>query len=559
MCYNYALGVVHWRIRWDAGAKHGTLRKLDRYHSQLCLATVSACRRRATLTISWEGLWNTRVFNCDRPSGIGERLTAGNSLRPDVSGAFCGRCYLDVSGTALYRYLALSLLSGCVHLHRVRPCRSREPAHVYRYGRNDTHRRSTCLGDRTRRAFHGKFSTCGNSPLSQAIGIVIKPTWTATLGSPYIGPLGLIGTLLATIHFRRLNVFLRMLVVAFGAIGMYGLLSAFGTNLGLAYINFHLPFINRIREADRHLVLLVIGVSFLSGVGYSLAARGLEDCKNSRDVRQLIAPAALLTIFAGIILSELLRSGGSQRWSGFSILASTPILVVLGLIFNVSHYYHVAFAALLVSLAGMVIPVRAFSVSESGRIHATGFNTAFNLLSHRVIKSFADKIDVVDYRVDFHDDPVRDRLWAMNASYYGIKSFYNQLTPEPYGQFRFSNLSNIPHLRAMMGARYVLCAPNTTPIERDAKQILETEGYKLYENPNPMGRLTLVHRVAGFPGSEAKFIKTINAGLIISPRHTCTQSSSTRPDGFWITLKARSLPGSYRKDRRPTESQLLGR
>ncbi len=186
---------------------------------------------------------------------------------------------------------------------------------------------------------------------------------------------------------------------------------------------------------------------------------------------------------------------------------------MLGLIFNVSHYYHVTFAALLVSLAGMVIPVRAFSVSESGRIHATGFNTAFNLLSHRVIKSFADKIDVVDYRVDFRDDTVRDRLWAMNASYYGIKSFYNQLTPEPYGHFRFSNLRNIPHLRAMMGARYVLCGPNMTPIERDAKQILETEGYKLYENPNPMGRLTLVHRVAGFASSKSEFIKTINRGF----------------------------------------------
>src|SRR5439155_21806083 len=181
-------------------------------------------------------------------------------------------------------------------------------------------------------------------PLSQAIGIVIKPTWTATLGSPYVGPLGLIGTLLAAIHFRRLNVFLRMLVVAFGAISMYGLLSAFGTNLGLAYVNFHIPFINRIRESGRHLILFVIGVSFLSGIGYSLAARGLEDCKKSGDVRPLFAPAALLTIFAGIVLSELLRNGDSERWSGFRILASTPSLFVLGLIFNVSHYYYVTFA-----------------------------------------------------------------------------------------------------------------------------------------------------------------------------------------------------------------------
>jgi hypothetical protein len=30
--YNYAVGVVHWRIRRDAGAEHGTLRKLDHHY-----------------------------------------------------------------------------------------------------------------------------------------------------------------------------------------------------------------------------------------------------------------------------------------------------------------------------------------------------------------------------------------------------------------------------------------------------------------------------------------------------------------------------------------------
>jgi Bacterial membrane protein YfhO len=357
-------------------------------------------------------------------------------------------------------------------------------------------------------------------PLSQTIGIVMKPTWIATLGRPYVGPLGVIGTLLAAVHFRRLNAFLRMLVVAFGAISMYGLLSAFGTNFGFAYVNFHLPFINLIREAARHLVLFVIGVSFLSGVGYSLAAQAIEQYKDGRNARPLILSAMLMLIFVGIIVRELLNrpvgtrieTGGFQ--TGFWILASTPILVVLGLIFNVSHYYHVTFAALLVSLAGMVIPLEGFSVSESSIFHQTGFNTPMNLLSHRVIKSFADKIDIVGYRVDFRDKRFPDRFWAMNASYYGIKSFYNQLNqPAPYGQFRFGELRNISHLRAMMGARYVLCGPNMTPIDRDAKQILESEGYRLYENPNPMGRLTLVHRVAGFVSSEGEFIKTISRGF----------------------------------------------
>ena len=141
----------------------------------------------------------------------------------------------------------------------------------------------------------------------------------------------------------------------------------------------------------------------------------------------------------------------------------------------------------------MVIPVRGFPVSESG------FSVPRNLLSHRVIQSFVDKIDTAGYRVDFRDKAFSRRLWAMNASYYGVKSFYNQLTPQPYDQFLFGNLANIPHLRAMMGARYVLCGPTVLPTDGDAKEILETEGYRLYENSRPMGRVTLVHRVTGLP------------------------------------------------------------
>jgi hypothetical protein len=346
-------------------------------------------------------------------------------------------------------------------------------------------------------------------PLSQAIDIVIKPTWTGTVGSPYVGPLGLTGTLLAAIHFRRGNAFRRMLVAAFGAITMYGLLSAFGTNLGLAYVNFHLPFVNLIREAERHLIVFVIGVSFLSGVGYSLPARGLEHfTKQTGNFRQLIVPAALVIMFVGILLWELLPK--DRGWT----LMVAPILFIVGWICRMPGYKNVVLAAVLVSAAAMVIPVKGFSVSESARAHWTGFSTPMNLLSHRVLKSFADKIDIAGYRVDFRDKTFPNAFWAMNASYYGIKSFYNQLTqPVPYGQFRFSNLTNILHLREMMGARYVLCGPNTTPIDRNAKQILETEGYRLYENPNPMGRLTLVHRVAGFASSESEFVKTIDSGF----------------------------------------------
>jgi hypothetical protein len=343
--------------------------------------------------------------------------------------------------------------------------------------------------------------------LGQATGILIRPTWIHIIGSPYIGPLGVIGTLLTGIYFRRLDPFCRMLVVAFGVICLYGLLSGFGTNLGLAYVNFYLPLINRIREAGRHLVLFVIAASLLSGLGYSLLVRRLEEYKEHCNLRSLIAPALLAIAFAGIIVWELLQNDEGRSPTGLWMLGLAPLVYALGRFCRVSRYKDMTSAALLVSVAAMVIPVRGLSVSQSD------FDKPTNLLSHSVLQRVAHEIDAADYRVDFRDKVFPNRFWAMNASYYGIKSFYNQLTPQPYDQFRFSLLTNAPHVREMMGARYVLCGSDDSPLDGNAKQLFETEGYRLYENANPMGRLTLVHRLAGRTRSEADFVNVVGKGF----------------------------------------------
>ena len=343
--------------------------------------------------------------------------------------------------------------------------------------------------------------------LSQLGGILIRPSSIHIVGSPYVGPLGVIGTLLSGIYFRRLDSFLRALAVAFGVIGFYGLLSGFGTNLGLAYLNFHLPFIDRIREAGRHLVLLVIGVSFLSGLGYSLLAQRLKQYKGERgNISSLITPAVLAVAFAGIIVWELLLNARGGSRTGFWMLALGPIMFLIGRAWKLSGYNAVVSAAGFVSIAALVIPVRGIPGSQSA------FDEPINLLSHRVLQTVASKIDR-DYRVDFKDKAFANRFWAMNASYYGIKSFYNQIPPQPYDQFRFSNLTSVPHLCEMMGARYVLCGSDNLPLDQNAKQISETEGYRLYENPDPMGRLTLVHRIAGSATTETEFLNIVGKGF----------------------------------------------
>lgn len=64
-----------------------------------------------------------------------------------------------------------------------------------------------------------------------------------------------------------------------------------------------------------------------------------------------------------------------------------------------------------------------------------------------------------------------------------------------------------------MGGRYVLCGSTYSPTDAGATEILETEGYRLYENAKPMGRLTRVHRIAGDTDSEAGFIRIIGKGF----------------------------------------------
>jgi hypothetical protein len=253
--------------------------------------------------------------------------------------------------------------------------------------------------------------------------------------------------------------------------------------------------------------LFVIGISFLSGFGYSLVPRIWEQYKQSRNLRLLIAPALMAIGMAGIILWEFAHMPHGQLSQGLWMLAIAPLLFVLSPFSGVSRGKLLSFSGLLVSIPAMVIPIRGFSVTQSS------FDQPNNLLSHRVLQRIATETDVRDWRMDFRDNVFDNKFWGMNGSYYGVKSFYNQLTPQPYAQFEFLLLGRVPHLRAMMGARYVLCGSAESPTDADAKQMFEIEGYRLYENANPMSRLTLVHQVAGSAENVASFVDIIQRGF----------------------------------------------
>lgn len=344
--------------------------------------------------------------------------------------------------------------------------------------------------------------------IRQLPGLLVEPAWISILGSPYVGPLGVAGSVFALLFFRRLDSMERLLVGVIGSIGLYALLSSCGTNLGFAYLNYHLPLINQIREAGRHLVLFLIVIVFLAGVGFDqvgkLLAEGGADQKHRLRARLSIFVAVLVAM--GIVVWELSTSSPLAQ-GGWVVLSLAPAVALIGLLFRVRATPVLALTAILASVASAISPPRTFNLVNSEYVASE------NLRSLEALSAIRQKIEPGTFRLDFEDERLHIFSWGMNASHFGFASFYLNLETQPYDQFRFSQFRNIPYLRAMMGARYVLCSEEKIPTDPGAELRLEVPGYKLFENPAYMGRLAFVHTLAGTFKEEKDFITEARRGF----------------------------------------------
>jgi hypothetical protein len=122
----------------------------------------------------------------------------------------------------------------------------------------------------------------------------------------------------------------------------------------------------------------------------------------------------------------------------------------------------------------------------------------------------------------------------MNSSYFGFNSFYDKLTPQPYHQFQLGlrRVQKKPYLRAMMGTRYVLCSAEEKPTDPGAKVRLEVQGYKLFENAAYMGRLALVHTLAGTVKGEKQFKTEASRGFDFFKSVYIQEKDASRVEGF---------------------------
>lgn len=324
------------------------------------------------------------------------------------------------------------------------------------------------------------------------------------LGGLYVGPLALLGVILCVIAYRRGDAFARFLLLTFGAIALYFLLAGFGTYFGLAYLHFHIPLLNRIREAGRYLAIFTMLTALLAGLGLQVimdvASRKLELKGGWRRYFWIATVVGLLIFIVALAFDR------HEKITGWLVLAVMPLAWVLWPVSSRREWLAASGLLLLACFASVLSPpgMQPFWVSEYLR--------ADNLRSHRVLRRIAQLPNIRDYRVVVLDSEFHPVNWGSNASYYGIRTFYLNCTPVPYDQFREMFPEWEVNLRMLRGTKYFICGQDSMPFDPKARLLFTESGYRVYEASDPMELYTLVHKVIPFV-TEDSFRSKLAAGF----------------------------------------------
>lgn len=288
------------------------------------------------------------------------------------------------------------------------------------------------------------------SDLAGTLLPIIRPR---AVGHEYFGLFPLTFSAFALAGGRARGIVAPMVFVA-----LYSLLSSTGTGFGLAYINYHLPLINKIREPSRFLFLFVFSASLLAAVGLD----------NLRHRVSLVGTPFLgkkeLWLIAGLLLLTLTALGAhhdrliSPRSAWIMLGAWALLIGAMG----VAHHAHAGLKlreSLFFAVAAAILLFNYLNVSWTPPPIAAGeYLTPENLSLHHTLKRLACIDPNQRYRVMF-DGRIDKQRAAMVGSYYGVKSFDAYFNPLPYKQFQhiyYHGFRDDVYFQAM-GGKYKVC------------------------------------------------------------------------------------------------------
>lgn len=286
-------------------------------------------------------------------------------------------------------------------------------------------------------------------------------------------------------------------VAALAFLLCYSLISAAGSNLGMAYLNYAVPLLNKIREPTRFLFLFQLAAGTLAGLGVDefCKAASRNDAGNN-PIRHMIA---LAVVAVGAVIS--LFAFGDRILSHVPPYLSVAILLALALTTRIvssrrsrsrSAFIAVLWSGAALTLLAVEVPWIPPPVSNS--LYLSKQALALDKAIERIATLDPDR----EYRVLF-DGSIDTQLASMLASYRGVRSFNMYFNPAPLRQFEelYYHGPRPDNYFRILGAKYLVCGSCKEESLKGYKYLENIEGLELYAANDVLPHSFTSNRVDG--------------------------------------------------------------
>jgi len=323
----------------------------------------------------------------------------------------------------------------------------------------------------------------------------------AAVGNQFCGVLAIALASVAVVSRPR-----SWIVIALAFIALYSLISSTGSNLGLAYINYVIPLLNKIREPSRFLVLLQFSIGVLAAFGIDELRKTVSRIDGQIDTKRQLMTLVMTAVIAVVVLLSL----RDRIVSSVPPFVSVAILLTLTLMTWIAARSKLRSGPTMIAAVwgGAALTLLAIEVpwippSVSGSQYLTSGALALDKAIERVSARDPNH----EYRVVF-DGKIDKQLAAMLASYRGVRTFNAYFNPAPRRQFEelYFHGPRADNYFRILGAKYLICSECAADSLNGYKHLESMAGYEIYETEDVLPHSYIVQRLNGEFQDLADFV-----------------------------------------------------
>ena len=323
-------------------------------------------------------------------------------------------------------------------------------------------------------------------------GVLFPMGGSQAIGSVFVG---LLPILLAMMAFPRKNA--SWFLAPFVFVAIYSLVSSTGSNLGLAYLNYHLPLINKIREPSRFLFLFHFSIGILAAIGLDRIAQLIRDGNSiSREaycIRRMYGALTIFFLAAAILWTHI--TDHTAVLADFLVAAAMIAITTLAFTKGWGHKSKIilgAWVAAVIVTQILLVPWKAPLVANSDYL------TQNKIELDAAIRRISELDPKHEYRIIFGGN-INKQTAAMFASYQGVRTLNSYFNPAPRRQFDelYYHGPRKDNYARGLGAKYLICM-DCAPNELEGYVHAEDVGkYSIFEAKDALPHTYIASSVAG--------------------------------------------------------------